>query len=66
VIVSTVEFNAAAFDMPQLGEPATRSSAAVGRARSTLERLAGRALTRSVGDKGRHLPPPNGVRRRFP
>ena len=52
VIVSTVEFNAASFDLPQLGEPATRSSAAVGRPRSTLERLAGRALTRSVGDKG--------------
>jgi len=55
VVVSSVEFNAASFDLPQLGEPATRSSAAVGRARSTLERLAGRALTRDMGDKG---PPP--------
>jgi hypothetical protein len=55
IVVSEVDFDSSALEMPALDEPATRSAGERSIGTSTIERLAARALTRAVGAGG---PPP--------
>ncbi len=59
VVVSDVDFDAAAFDLPPLDEPAPVSRATRAVTWSTLARVAGKAVSRDVGDSG---PPPVAAR----
>lgn len=59
VVVSDVDFDAAAFDLPQLDEPAPVARATRAVTWSTLARVACRAVSRDVGDAG---PPPVAAR----
>jgi hypothetical protein len=49
VLVSAHDFDASSFELPELGEPSTR--AATSAPRTTLERLACRAVHRGVGEE---------------
>ena len=50
MVVSDVDFDAAAFDLPQLDEPVPARRAARGQTWSTLARVAARAVSRDIGD----------------
>jgi hypothetical protein len=59
VVVSDVDFDAAAFDLPQLDEPAPVARATRAVTWSTLARVACRAVSRDIGESG---PPPVAAR----
>ena len=49
VVVSDVAFQATSFDLDALDEPVARSAGARRSPQNTLERIAGRAVTRDIG-----------------
>jgi Caspase domain len=55
IVASDVDFDAAAFDLPQLDEPTPPRQAARGETWSMLTRVAARAVSRDVGDDA--IPP---------
>jgi hypothetical protein len=59
VMVSDVDFDAAAFDLPPLDEPGRARDVARSATWSTLTRVAARAVSRDLGDDG---PPPVAAR----
>jgi hypothetical protein len=59
VVVSDVDFDAAAFDLPALDEPARARDVTRSVTWSTLARVAARAVSRDLGDDG---PPPVAAR----
>jgi hypothetical protein len=52
IVASDVDFDAAAFDLPQLDEPMPARRGAAGQTWSTLARVAARAVSRDVGEDG--------------
>jgi hypothetical protein len=52
IVASDVDFDAAAFDLPQLDEPIPARRGAAGQTWSTLGRVAARAVSRDVGEDG--------------
>ncbi len=58
IVASDVDFDAAAFDLPELGEPMPALRGAGGQTWSTLARVAARAISRDIGD----APPPAAAR----
>jgi hypothetical protein len=59
IVASDVDFDAAAFDLPPLDEPAPAGEVRRSGVWSTLSRIAARAVSRDIGDDG---PPPVAAR----
>ena len=57
VVVSDVDFDASSFTMQQLDQPPPATTRSAGQFRSTLERLAARAVSRDIGGAPADAPP---------
>ena len=57
VVVSDVDFDASSFTMQQLDQPPPAATRSAGQFRSTLDRLAARAVSRDIGGAPADAPP---------